>query len=158
EKQEVASFQTVLLDGVVERKRNGARRRIPKPFDVDDHLLRRNTDLFGGRLNNSAIRLMRDEEIDLARLDAVALEDSHGRLLRVAHGELEHGRAILLDIVKPLIDRVVRRGPQAAARWHTERVAAAAIDVILEIDDADLVVIRCFDDNRTRTVAEKHAG
>ena len=47
---------------------------------------------------------MRDEEVDLARLDAVAVENAARRFLGVAHGELEHGGAILLHVMQALLD------------------------------------------------------
>src|SRR5204863_4112798 len=103
--------------------------------------------------DDAAIRLMRDEEIDLARLDAIAIENAPRGFLGVAHRELEHGRPILLDVVHPLLDRVLRRRPQAAARGHAQGAAAAAVDEVLVVDNADVLVVRRFYDNRTSAVA-----
>ena len=60
--------------------------------------------------------------------------------------------------MQPLIDCVLRRRPQAAARGHAQRLPAAAVDVVLEVDDADVRIVGGLDHRRTRAVAEDHAG
>ena len=50
---------------------------------------------------------------------------------------LEDGPPVLFHVVHALIDRLVRRRPQAAARRHAQRRPAAAVDLVLEIEDAE---------------------
>ena len=58
----------------------------------------------------------------------------------------------------PLIDRLVRRRPQAAAGRHAQRRAAAAVDLVLEIEDRAVAVLGRRDDHGAGAVAEQHAG
>ena len=60
--------------------------------------------------------------------------------------------------MEALLHCFVRRRTTAATRWHAQRAAAAAIDFMLEIEDAALLLCRCRDDDRARAIAEQHAG
>ena len=77
--------------------------------------------------------------------------------LRLAHGELEHRLAVLLDVVQPLVDRLVRRRPQAAAGGHAQRRTAAAVDFVLEVEDAAVALAGRRDDDGAGAVAEQDA-
>jgi len=101
---------------------------------------------------------MGNEEVDFARLHPVAVEDRASGFLGIAHGKFEHRRAILLHVVKPLIDRLQRRRPKAAAGGHAERIASAAVNVVFEVEDPDTVIVGGFDDDRTSAIAKKYAG
>ena len=48
----------------------------------------------------------------------VPLEQSFAHVAGLAHRELEDRLSVLLDVVQPLVDRFMRRGPKAAARGH----------------------------------------
>ena len=52
-------------DRVVQRQRNRRRRRVAEPLDVDDHLVRVEAELLGRRLDDPAVGLVRDEQIEI---------------------------------------------------------------------------------------------
>ena len=56
------------------------------------------------------------------------------------HGKLEDRRALLLDVVQPLIDGLMRRRQPAAAGRHAQRRTAAAVDLMFEVEDAEAVL------------------
>src|SRR5207237_312884 len=64
---------------------------------------------------------------------------------------------ILLDVVHALVDRLVRRRPQAAAGRHAQRRSAAAVDFVLEIENAALALAGRRHDDRAGAVAKQHA-
>src|SRR4030095_9181780 len=132
QEKQIAFLQTPLLNRIVQGKRNRAACCVAEALDVDDDLLLWNAELLGGGQDDAAVGLVCTEEGCFAGLDAVAVEDRSCRLLGIPHGEFEHRRAVLLHVVKPLFDRLQRRGPKAAARGHAERIASAAIDVVFE--------------------------
>ncbi len=101
---------------------------------------------------------MRHEQVDVARPEAVAVEQPAGDLFRFPHGELEHRLPVLLHVVQAPIDRLVRRGHAAAAGGHAERRAAAPVDLVLEVENHPFAVAGGGDDDRARAVAEQHAG
>ena len=103
----------------------------------------------GGRHDDAAIGLMRHEQIDIGAGHVVALHDARADFLGLLHGEFEDRLPILLHVMQPLIDGLVRRRPEAAARGHAQRRSAAAIDLVREVDDA-AVVCRRADDDRAR--------
>ena len=70
-------------------------------------------------------------------------------------------RAVLMDEVLALVDRLVRRRQLAAARRHAQRRAAAAIDLVREVEDAragQIVSVDGAHHRRAGAVAEQHAG
>ena len=73
---------------------------------------------------------------------AVALEQALADLVGLAHRELEHRLPFLLHVVQPLVDGLVRRRLQAAAGRHAQRRPAAAVDLVLEVEDADVASLR----------------
>src|SRR5262249_47061255 len=126
-------YQIPLLEpsrahGVVERERNRCRRRVAESIDVDDDLVLIDAELFGRRLDDAAVRLVRHEEVEVVRLEPVARENPLRDLLGLSDGELEDGLAVLLHVVKALVDRVVARRLAAAAGRHAQRRTARAVD------------------------------
>ena len=47
---------------------------------------------------------------------------------------------------------------QAAAGGHAQRRAAAAVDLVLEVENRPIAGLRRRDDDRAGAVAEQHAG
>src|SRR5687768_13527787 len=154
---ETAAFEALLGDGVVQGKRNGRRRGVAETLDVDDDLFLGHTKLLGRGEDDAAVGLVRDEQIDVMGPDAVPIEDAPAGLLGVADGKLEHRLAVLLDVVLAARDGLRRCGQAAAASGHAQRRSATAVDVVLEIDDADALVIGRLDDRRPGAVAEDDA-
>ena len=79
EQHEVALLQTARRDRVVQRERNRRGGRVAEPLDVDDDLARIDAELLGRRLDDAAVRLVRDEQIEVGRRQAVALQDAAAR-------------------------------------------------------------------------------
>ena len=94
---------------------------------------------FCGGFDDAAVGLMRDVEIEVGARQAVALEHPQRDLLALLDRELEDGLPVLLHEVQPLVDRLVRRRPPAAAGRHLQRLAAGAGDLVREVDDRRLV-------------------
>ncbi len=115
-------------------------------------------ELFGRGLDDPPVRLVRHEQIDVGRGQAVAIEQPARDLLGLAHRELEHRLPVLLDVVQTLIDRLVRRRLQAAARGHAERGAAAAVDLVLEVQNLRAARLGRRHHHRAGAVAEDDAG
>ncbi len=65
--------------------------------------------------------------------------------------------ALLLDVVQPLVDRLVARRAQAAARRHVQVAGPGAVHLVREVEDAGAVLAR-LEDHRPRGVAEEDAG
>src|SRR5215510_10688132 len=66
----------------------------------------RDTELLRRRQDDATVGLMRDEQIDAARIDIVALENPAAHLCGVADRELEDGAAILLHEMQALLHRL----------------------------------------------------
>src|SRR5262245_31866258 len=73
QEHQVPFLEPAAAHGVIQRKRNRGGRGIPEVLDVDDHLVGIDSQLLGGRLNDAAIRLVRDEQIDIGGRQAVAV-------------------------------------------------------------------------------------
>ena len=111
----------------------------------------------GGRHDDAAIGLVRHEQIDVLRPVTLLRSRMRAQISSVfLTANLKTGLPVLLHVVQPLVDGLVRRRPEAAARRHAERRAAAAVDLVREVDDAAAVGRRAHDD-RARAVAEQHA-
>src|SRR5690625_2976849 len=63
-----------LLEGLVEGDRDRRRTHIPVPLDIDIYLIHRDTRVTCGRLDDTDIGLMWDDQVDLAGGDSSALE------------------------------------------------------------------------------------
>src|SRR5436309_12971629 len=101
---------------------------------------------------------MRNEQVEIARLETVAVEHAARDFLRLSNRELEHRVAVLLDIMQPFVHRLVRRRAEAPARRHAERRAAAAVDLVLEIEDRAIALSRRSGyDGRAGAVTEQDA-
>src|SRR5947207_9030274 len=101
---------------------------------------------------------MGNEQIEILRRQAVALEDSSRDFLSFADGKLEDRRSILFHVMQPLINGFVRGRTAAAAGWHAQRAAARAIDLVFKIEYRALRFVRARrHDDRSRTVAKQDA-
>src|SRR5262249_49655061 len=142
EQDEVALLQPAGTDRVVEREWNRRGGRVAEPLDVDDHLVRVDAELFGRRHDDPAVGLVRDEQIDVVRSEPVPVEQAAPDLLGLAHRELEHRLPVLLHVVQALVDGLVGRGPAAATGGHAQRPSAAAVGLLLQVDDRGFPVSR----------------
>ena len=70
-----------------------------------------------------------------AGVEAVSLQEPARDLFGLPDGELEDRLAILLHVVQPLLDGLVRRRAAAATGRHAQRRPAAAVDLVLEVED-----------------------
>src|SRR5207249_6966807 len=104
QENEIHFFQATRTDRIVEGQRNRGGRRIAEAFYVDHHLRRLEIEFLRRRHDNPTVGLMRDEQIEISRLDAVAVEQSSRDFFSLAHGELEYGTSILLHVVQALVN------------------------------------------------------
>ena len=88
--------------------------------------------------------------------DVVALHDAGADFFGLADRKFENRPAILLDVVKALIDGLVRRRAQAPAGWHAQSGPATPINLVLEVDDAEPILRRRAHDNCARAISEQH--
>lgn len=158
EQDEIARLQPPGGAGVRERQRDRARSRVAVLVQIDDHLRRIELEPLGGGFDDSAVRLVRDEQIDVGRRQLVTFEQAAADLLVFLDRELEHGRAVLFDVVQPAFHGLVRRRHPASAGGHAERRAAVAIDLVQEVDDVGLAVGGRRQHHRPGAVSEQHAG
>ncbi len=101
-------------------------------------------ELFRRRQDDAAVGLVRDERgRDDPALAPLRSSRRRARFLGVPHRKLEHRLPVLLHVVEPLVDGVVRRRAEAAAARHAQRRAAAAVHLVTdEVDDADALAVR----------------
>src|ERR1700681_805052 len=89
EQHEITVLEPARADRIVQSQRDGRRRRVAEPLDVDDDPLRAHAESLGRGLDDAAVGLMRDEEVEVGGRQAVAVEQTTGDLLRFADRELE---------------------------------------------------------------------
>ena len=103
------------------------------------HLVGAEAEALGRGFDDPAVRLVRDEQIELRRIEAVALEQPARDLLGVLHRELEDRRPFLLDVVQALVDGLVRRRQRLPpAGMHSAGPPLPSI-IVREVDDVRLV-------------------
>ena len=112
----------------------------------------------GGGLDDPAVGLVRDVQVDVGAGEAVALEHAQRDLLALLDRELEHRLAVLLDEVQPLVDRLVRGRQPAAAGRHAAapRRPCPSISCVKSMMPGSSVRRRRQHD-RARAVAEENA-
>src|SRR4029453_13950869 len=98
-------------------------------LQIDDDLLGWQSDSLGDRFDDAAVGLVRNEEIEIGRRDAMTLEQPPANLAALPDRELEDGLSVLLDVVHALLDALVRGRHLAAARGHAQRRSAGTIDL-----------------------------
>src|SRR4030065_308607 len=76
---EVARPDPAGLDGLVERDRDGRRRRVADAVDVPDDLLARDLQALGDHERDAVVGLVGDEGVDVLDAEAVRLEAPAGR-------------------------------------------------------------------------------
>ena len=85
------------------------------------------------------------------------LQHAQADLLGLPDRELEDRVTVLLHVVHPVVDRLVRGRHAAAAGGHAQGRAAAAIDLVREPDDRRLPFRRRRQHHGPGAVAEQHA-
>ena len=160
QQHEVALLQPAAAHGVVQRQRDRGRRRVAEPLDVDDRpssgrapsfsaadwMIRRLAWCETNRSMSSAVRPLRSSS---RRAD----------LLGLAHRELEDRLPVLLHVVQPLVDGLVRRRPAGCRRpacTAPGRRCRRSRARSRESPPSSSVGGR--DDHRAGAVAEQHAG
>src|SRR6185437_883951 len=76
----------------------------------------------------------------------------------LADGKLVDGLTVLIDEVLALVDSLMRGGEERAAGGHVERDGARAVDLVPEVDEADLAFLTGLEQDCARAVAEEDAG
>jgi hypothetical protein len=104
EQNGIALLQFSFGNGRHHRQGNGSCRSVSVAIDVDDDFLERHLQALGGRHDDSAIRLVGDEAIDIGSGLAILLENAFGHLRHFLDGVLEDLRSILMDDVHVLLN------------------------------------------------------
>src|SRR5262245_13849790 len=143
EHHQVASLQSAGGDSVPSGQRDGCRRRIPVPFQVDHHLFKPESRAFGRRAEDAPVRLMRNPEIEVSRTEAITGQQFQGQIRECLDGVLEHRLALQLDEMLAFLDRFDGCRQTAATGRQTRAFGAGAIRVGEEIDEAGARVVRC---------------
>src|SRR3712207_833322 len=89
-----------LLVDVRVGERDARRRRVPEPVQVEHDPLLRDVHLLRRRAYYACICLVRDDELDVVRAQAVAGEELLEHLRQDADGELEDLAAVLVELVR----------------------------------------------------------
>ena len=92
--------------------------------------------------------------------EAVARQQVAAGFVHLADGVLEHLAAVLVDVVQALVDGFVGSRQAAAAGGHLEEIAARAVHLADEIDEAQVVfaIAGGLDQHGAGAVAEQDAG
>ena len=126
-------------------------------MNIYNNFVHRHVKTLGSRLDNTDIRLMRNEEIKILPAHSCALQ---GGLYRLPHDlgcKAEHRLAVHMDEVKPLLDRLRGNRTKAAARWDIERIAARAVAAEVKGTHAIAFLDRSKQ-GRSRTITEENTG
>src|SRR5258706_5253649 len=78
EEDEVAGVQAAQRDRLGERDVDGGGAGVAVAVDVDERAVHRQPQSLGRRLDDAQVRLMRDEQVHVARGEAVAFEQLYG--------------------------------------------------------------------------------
>ena len=78
---------------------------------------------------------MRNEDVDIGALQAIALEQLQAELGLLANRELEHLLAILVNIVQLFLDGFLAAGVQTATARHIEKLPTRSIHFVDEINE-----------------------
>ncbi len=70
------------------------------------------------------VGLVRNEGIDVAAFQAVAGQNFLAKFGLLADGKLEHRLPVLMNVVHPLLHRLLGGGMKASAARHVERTSA----------------------------------
>jgi hypothetical protein len=141
------------------RERDGPGRRVSETIDVDNDFFERHLQALGGRHDDSAIRLVSDEAIDVSAGLAILFENALGHLRHFLDGIFEDLRAILMNHVHVLRHGFCRGWVQRTASGHVEILATHAFDLMNVIEDAEIFAFFCgLKQHGTSSVAEDDAG
>ena len=101
---------------------------------------------------------MGDEAAEIGSSDAVVREESFGDLGHLADGELVDSLAVLVDEVLLGVHGGVGGGEAASSGGHVERDGTGAVDLVVEIDEADFSLFAGLEQDSTGAVAKDDAG
>ena len=141
QQDQIALLQPAGLDRIVERQRDR------RGGGVAEASMLMTTFSSGRPMRSAADMMMRlfawcdTNRSRSSPVRLLPLQQPLADLAGVAHRELEHRLPILLDVVQPLVDGLVRRRQLAAAGRHAQRRTAAAVDHVLEVEDADVRIV-----------------
>jgi hypothetical protein len=140
EQHQVALLQSLFFQRRLHCQRDRACRGVAIAIDVDDDLLERQAQAFGGSRDDPPIGLMGDEAIYVVAGQAMFGQDFFRHLGHFFDRVLEDILSVLVDDVHFLVHGFVRRRMQAAASGHVQKLPAHALDLSHMINDAGLAV------------------
>ncbi len=101
-------LESPVVNRIAHRQRDCSRCSVAELVNVFDHLRFVQSQLVSRRIDDSQVRLMRDEKINVFAGKLVALKNSAADLSHLAHGVLEDGLAFLMNAVHLFINSLVR--------------------------------------------------
>src|SRR5215468_3278725 len=99
QQHQTSLLQFAFLASCVHCQGDGSRRRVAVAVDVHDNAFGVKAESVSGGHDDSAIRLVRDEGVDVAAFQAVAFQNFLTEFGLLAHGEFEDGLAVLVDVM-----------------------------------------------------------
>ena len=136
----------------VERQRHRCRGRVPLLGEGHDHLVHRHAELAGRRLDDSNVRLVGNQPVDVRLLHPVGGQRLVDDPVQRAHRDLEDFVALHLRVRSALRD--ASRAARGAAVDIEERLVAA---VRVQVRRHHARRLRRFEHHRSGAVAEQHA-
>src|SRR5579863_6256361 len=154
EDDEIVGLDQAGAHGLRKRHRNRGGRRIAIFGDVNDDFLFGKLEIAGRRVNDAAIRLMRDQERDLALGNVCFLQHRAGRFDHSLDGELERLASLHMNEMNFCLDRRMVERLARAAPLRVEQLRTAAVGT--KFRGEKTVFVRAFKNHRARAVAEEY--
>src|SRR5215207_10109342 len=138
-----AGLEQPVALGLVQGERDRGRRRVGRAVDVEDDLLGRDVQLGGHRVDDPAVGLVGDEEVDVVGGQPGALQGLRGRGAHAAHGVA--------------VDLLALHAQHAGLGVGVQQVGLLAVGAQDEAGEAE-VEVAAGDDHGADAVAEEHGG
>ena len=153
----VADLHAALVDGFGERDRHGGRGRVAVLVEVHEHPVHGQAQALGNGLDDPDVRLVRDEQVDVGRLQAGAVDRRERCRGKGARGEAIGLLALHAHKVLATSDGLGRWRPLGAAGRQPDHVGAFGLGRHLDAQ-SPAGGVRRAQHNGTSAVPEEDAG
>src|SRR5262245_6511186 len=143
---------------LVQRDRNRCRGGISVSIEVDYDFFHGYPKPVRQRLDDPAIRLMRNHQRNFVDAYAGLAQSLAADLFHGADCNLEDFFAVHRDGVLLGLDRLYVRGSERTAGWNIQRLDVRPIGAQTSAEHAPLTVARCADHHRSGTIAKKYTS
>ena len=158
EQDRIPGGNPFFADGFVPRERNGGRRGIAEPIEIDHHAVGRNARRFEGRIDDPRIDLVRDDEAEFrAQFLAIGL-GLFDQFNQPINGKLEHFAAVHPQILQMWQRADSRRRVGRDHARHLNQFLPRSVREELNFADADVRILGWREDHRPGRIAEENAG